>query len=64
MDLKLDEIYPQHFEALNKADLLEGFEAPTLGARAVEMEERLKDEVSQATKKRRERERQEESDLL
>ena len=41
MDLKLDKIYPEHFEALNKADLLEGFEALTLGARVAEMEERF-----------------------
>ena len=56
-NMKLDEIYPEHFEALNKADLLKNFEVPTLGAKAAELEAASKDEVGQATKKRRERDR-------
>jgi hypothetical protein len=51
VDLKLDEIYPEHFDALNKANLLKDFEAPTLGVKTAS-----KDEVGQAMKKRRERE--------
>jgi hypothetical protein len=56
-DMKLDEIYPEHFGALNKADLLKNFEAPTLGAKAAALEVASKDEVEQAPKKRRERDR-------
>jgi hypothetical protein len=56
-DMKLDEIYPNHVGALNKADLLKNFKAPTLGAKAAEIEAASKDEVKQATKKRRERDR-------
>ena len=56
-DMKLDEIYPEHFSALNKADLLNNFNAPTLGAKAAELKAALEDEVGQATKKRRERDR-------
>jgi hypothetical protein len=56
VDLKLDEIYPEHFDALNKANLLKDFEAPTLGVKMAELELASKDEVGQATKKRRERE--------
>jgi hypothetical protein len=36
-------------------DLLKNFEAPTLGAEAAALEAASKDEVEQATKKRRER---------
>jgi hypothetical protein len=57
VDLKLDEIYPEHFDALNKANLLKDFEAPTLGVKTAELEAALKDKVGQATKKRRERDR-------
>ena len=57
VDLKLDEAYPEHFGALNKAGLLKNFEPPTLGAKAAELEAASKDEVGQATKKRRERDR-------
>jgi hypothetical protein len=57
VDLKLDEIYPEHFDALNKANLLKDFEAPTLGVKTAELEAASKDEVGQATKKRRERDR-------
>jgi hypothetical protein len=56
-DMKLDEIYPEHFGALSKADLLKIFDAPTLGAKAAELNAALEDEVGQATKKRRERDR-------
>jgi hypothetical protein len=56
-DMKLDKIYPEHFGALNKVDLLKNFEAPTLGAEAAALEAASKDEVEQATKKRRERDR-------
>jgi hypothetical protein len=49
--MKLDEIDPEHFGTLNKADLLKKFEAPTLGAKAAELEAASKDEVKQATKK-------------
>jgi hypothetical protein len=56
-NMKLNEIYPEHFSALNKADLLKNFEAPTLGTKAAELEAVLEDEVGQATKKRRERDR-------
>jgi hypothetical protein len=55
--MKLNEIYPEHFSALNKADLLKNFEAPTLGTKAAELKAALEDEVGQATKKRRERDR-------
>jgi hypothetical protein len=55
--MKLDKIYPEHFGALNKVDLLKNFEAPTLGAEAAALEAASKDEVEQATKKRRERDR-------
>jgi hypothetical protein len=57
VDLKLDKIYPEHFGTLNKANLLKDFEAPTLGVKAAELEAASKDEVGQATKKRRERDR-------
>jgi hypothetical protein len=57
VDLKLNEIYPEHFDALNKANLLKDFEAPTLGVKTAELEAASKDEVGQATKKRRERDR-------
>jgi hypothetical protein len=57
VDLKLDEIYPEHFDALNKVILLKDFEAPTLGVKTAELEAASKDEVGQATKKRRERDR-------
>jgi hypothetical protein len=53
VDLKLDEIYPEHFDALNKANLLKDFEAPTLGVKMAELEAASKDEVGQATKKRK-----------
>jgi hypothetical protein len=43
-------------------DLLKNFEAPTLGAKVAELEVASKDEVKQATKKRRER--QETSNLF
>ena len=56
-DMKLDEIYPEHFGALSKADLLNNFEAPTLGTKVAELEAALEDEVGQAMKKRRERDR-------
>jgi ribosomal protein S13 len=56
-NMKLNEIYPEHFSALNKADLLKNFEAPTLRTKAAELEAALEDEVRQATKKRRERDR-------
>ncbi len=52
VDLKLDELYPEHFGALDKADLLKDFEVPTLGARAAELDVASKDEVGRATKKR------------
>jgi hypothetical protein len=57
VDMKLDEIYPEHFAALNKADLLKDFEAPTLGAKAAELQATSEDVESQAKKKRRERDR-------
>jgi hypothetical protein len=57
VDMKLDEIYPEHFSALNKADLLNNFNVPTLGAKAAELKAALEDEFGQATKKRRERDR-------
>jgi hypothetical protein len=57
VDLKLDEIYPEHFGTLNKVNLLKDFEAPTLGVKKAELEAASKDEVGQATKKRRERDR-------
>jgi hypothetical protein len=63
VDLKLDEIYPEHFDALNKANLLKDFEAPTLGVKTAELEAASKDEVGQATKKRRERDRKRDSIL-
>jgi hypothetical protein len=56
-DMKLDEIYPEHFGTLNKADVLKNFEAPTLQAKAAALEAASRDEVKQATKKRRERDR-------
>jgi hypothetical protein len=56
-NMKLNEIYPEHFSALNKADLLKNFEAPTLGTKVAELKAALEDEVRQATKKRRERDR-------
>jgi hypothetical protein len=56
-DMKLFKIYPEHFGALNKADLLKNFEVPTLGAKAAALEVASKDEVKEATKKRRERDR-------
>jgi hypothetical protein len=43
--------------ALSKADLLKFFDAPTLGAKVVELNAALEDQVRQATKKRRERDR-------
>jgi len=57
VNMKLDEIYPEHFKALNKAELVEDFEAPTLGGKTLELEAASKDEVGQAIKKRRERDR-------
>jgi hypothetical protein len=56
-DIKLEESYTEHFGALNKADLLKNFEVPTLGAKAAALEVASKDEVKEATKKRRERDR-------
>jgi hypothetical protein len=56
-DMELDEIYPEHFGTLNKADVLKNFEAPTLQAKAAALEAASRDEVKQATKKRRERDR-------
>jgi hypothetical protein len=56
-NMKLNEIYPEHFSALNKADLLKNFEAPTLGTKVAELKAALEDEVRQATKKRKERDR-------
>jgi hypothetical protein len=55
--MKLNEIYPEHFSALSKADLLKKFEAPTLRTKAAELMAALEDEFGQATKKRRERDR-------
>jgi hypothetical protein len=52
-DMKLDKIYPEHFGALDKADVLRDFEAPTLVAKAAELEAASKDVVG--LKKRRER---------
>jgi len=49
-NMKLDKIYPEHFKALNKAELLDNFEAPTLGDKTLELEVALKDEIGQATK--------------
>jgi hypothetical protein len=57
VDMKLDELYPEHFNALNRADLVKDFEPPTLGVKAAELEAASKDEVAKATKKRRERDR-------
>jgi hypothetical protein len=42
---------------VNKADLLKNFEVPTLRAKAAALEAASEDEVKQATKKRRERDR-------
>jgi hypothetical protein len=50
-DMKHDKIYPEHFSALSKADLLKFFDAPTLGAKAAELNGALEDEVGQATKR-------------
>jgi len=56
-DMKLDEIYPEHFKALNKAELLEDFTAPTLEEKTLELETASKDEIGRTMKKRRERDR-------
>jgi len=50
--MKLDEIYPEHFKALNKAELLENFEAPTLGVKTAELEAASKDKVGRATEQK------------
>jgi hypothetical protein len=61
-DMKLDEIYPEHFSALNKADLLNNFNAPTLGAKAAELKAALED--GQTSNKKEKRKRQKKSNLL
>jgi hypothetical protein len=60
--MKLDEIYPEHFGALSKVDLLKNYDTPALRAKVAELKAALEDEVRQA--KNEERKRQEKSDLL
>jgi len=62
-NMKLDEIYPEHFKALNKAELLNNFEAPTLGDKTLELEAVSKDEIRRAMEKRREREIEKEQSI-
>jgi hypothetical protein len=54
---KLDELYPEHFNALNKAELMKHFEVPTLGTKAAEINAASRNVVKQAIKKRRQRDR-------
>ena len=56
-NLKLDKIYPLHFEALNKADLLKNVEIPSLAEKKKEMEDERKNPTLNKVKKRRERDR-------
>jgi hypothetical protein len=60
--MKLDEIYPEHFSALNKADLLNNFNASTLGAKAAELKAALED--GRTSNKKEKRKRQKKSNLL
>ena len=54
-DRKLDDIYPDHFEALNKAKLLRNLEIPTLGDSKAAMEAEPIGEEAEAIKKRKKR---------
>jgi hypothetical protein len=56
-DMKLNELYPEHFAALDDAGLTKGFEPPTLATKAAELEAAANDVVAQSLKKRRERDR-------
>ena len=56
-DKVLAEIYPVHFDALTKANLIKQESIPTLGMSNKQMEKEKNDTASQALKKRRERDR-------
>ena len=56
-DKRLDEIYPKHFEAMNKADLLKDVNIPTLKEKMSEIIQSTGDTVEAKIKKRRERDR-------
>ena len=56
-DSKLEELYPVHFAALEHSKLVKPNTTPTLGELTKKMEEEKLDTVSQALKKRRERDR-------
>ena len=54
-DRKLDDIYPDHFEALNKAKLLRNLEIPTLGDSKAAMEAEPIGEEAEAIERRKKR---------
>jgi len=55
--MKLNELYPEHFAALDNAGITEKFEPPTLAIKAAELDAAANDEVAQKLKKRREKDR-------
>jgi hypothetical protein len=63
VDLKLDEIYPEHFDTLNKANLLKDFEARTYSGSQDGGTRSGVERRSRTSHEEKERERQEEGNL-